>query len=110
MHRVRVRVDRVLLACHVLEDVALLLRAGGGWARGRRRGRRRVGAGVGVGFGCAALLRCECGVGADRVHEADDLLVLAVQVAEHEEVERGGERGRVEEGERDVHLVRRQGG
>ena len=69
-----------------------------------------MGAGVGVGFGCAARLRRECGVGADRVHEADDLLVLAMQVAEQEEVERGGESGRVEERERDVHLARRQGG
>ena len=43
-------------------------------------------------------------VGRDGVYELRDGLVLPVEVPENQQVERRGERGRVQEGERDVHL------
>ena len=51
------------------------------------------------------LLTCQANVRGHRVDEAHHLLVLTMQVAEQQQVERRGERGRVKEREADVHRV-----
>ena len=51
------------------------------------------------------LLLGERRVGRDRVHELHHLRVLCGQEAEQKQVERRGERGRVQKGERHVHRV-----